>query len=174
MGKFDELITRLASIADSAVISHRAAQHKRIAQKIDDAYAAGSPLAEHWDARLTNWEERMNDALTDVNDNWAEISHGHVVDDAPTGVTPMFAARYAEFASHPQTWVDKDGFVQNLRSVAEHGTGRYPTPVQPSDEDVFQFAKKAFEDREALRSRYRAAPKVMTDEDLIRSLMPPR
>lgn len=170
MGRFDDLITRLARAADSPHISPRAAQHRRISQKIEDAYASGSPHAEHWDARLDNWEERMNEALTDVDDNWAELSGGHVVDDAATGVTPTFAARYAEYIDNPHRWAAPKYFADNLRSVAEHGTGRYPTPLQPSDQDVFEFAKRAFEDREALKARYRASPKVMSAEDLIRRL----
>lgn len=170
MGRFDDLISRLARISESPHISPRAEQHRRISQKIEDAYASGNPRAERWDARLDEWEERMNDALADVNDNWSELSGGHVVDDAATGVTPTMAARYAEYVAAPHRWADPKDFADNLRSVAEHGTGRYPTPLQPSNEDVFEFAKRAFEDREALKARYRAAPQVMSAEDLIRKL----
>lgn len=170
MGRFDDLISRLARISESTHISPRAEQHRRISQKIEDAYASGNPRAEQWDARLDEWEERMNDALTDVSDNWAELSGGHVVDDAATGVAPTFAARYADYVDNPGRWAEQKDFVDNLRGVAEHGTGRYPTPLRPSDEDVFEFAKRVFEDREALKARYRAAPQVMSAEDLIRKL----
>jgi hypothetical protein len=170
----DELILRLARAADSPHISPRAAQHKRITAKIEDAYAAGNPRAERWDARLDAWEQRMDDALTDVTDNWSELSGGHAIDDAATGAAQPMAARYAEYVQNPAMFGDREGLIANLRATAEHGTGRYPTPASPSDQDVFDLAKGLFEDRQALRARYRQpAPeglRVMTADELIRRL----
>jgi hypothetical protein len=170
----DDLIQRLAGIAESPHTSPRAAQHQRIAQKIDNAYASGNPRAEQWDSRLAAWQERMDDALTDVGDNWSELSQGHVIDDAATGVAPSMAARYGEYVQNPAMFHNRDSLVTNLRSIAEDGTGRYPTPNQPPDQDVFDLAKGLFEDRQALRDRYRQPSpegmRVITADELLRRL----
>jgi hypothetical protein len=176
MGKLDDLILRLARASDSPHMSPRAAQHQRITKKIEDEYARGNlDRATRWDERLTGWEERMDDALADVEDNWSEMSGGQVIDDAATGVSPAMAARYAEHLSGPGSFSDRADLVANLRAVAEDGLNRYPTPLQPPDEDVFAFAKQVFEDRQALRDRYRQPPamKVITADELIRRLGTP-
>jgi hypothetical protein len=176
MSKWDDLILRLARAADSPHVSPRAAQHQRIAKKIEGEYARGNlDRAARWDERLTGWEERMDDALADVQDNWSEMSGGRAIDDAATGVSPVMAARYAEHLSDLGSFSDRADLVANLRAVAEDGLSRYPTPRQPSDEDVFAFAKQVFEERQALRDRYRQPPaiKVITVDELIRRLGAP-
>jgi hypothetical protein len=167
-------VIRLAKEAESPHISPRATQHARIAQKIDNAYASGNSRAEQWDARLAAWQEKMDDALTDVGDNWSELSQGHAIDDAATGVAPSMAARYGEYVQNPNMFADRGSLVANLRSIAEDGTARYPTPIQPPEEDVFNLAKGLFEDRQALRARYRqpspVGMRVINADELIRRL----
>ena len=172
MGRYDDLILRLARVSESPHISPRAAQHKRISDKIDAEYARGNfDRAARWDERLSGWEERLDNALNDVEDNWSEMSGGHAIDDAATGVTPVMAARYAEHKSGLGPFTNRADLVQNLRAVAEDGLNRYPTPLQPTDDDVFEFAKRAFEDRQALMDRYRRSPpSVITADELIRRL----
>ena len=168
MGRLDDLILRLAKAADSPHMSPRAAQHQRITAKIEDAYAKGSPRAEHWDARLSRYEENLDDALHGVEGD--EVGRG--VDDSATGASPQFAARYAEYAQDPLRYGARQDLISNLRAVAEDGTGSYPTPRQPSDQDVFEMARQIFEDREALRQRYRQPPhmKVINADELIKRL----
>ena len=156
----DSLILRLADAADSPSLSPRADQYRRISAKIDDAYSKGSPLAENWDARFTRWEENLEDALHGIEGD--EAWRAGNVDDTATGVSPWFAARYAEYAADPLRYDAKKDMVQNLRAVAEDGTGSYPTPRQPLDQDVFEMARQIFEDREALRQRYRHPAKLRT------------
>ena len=171
----DDLIQRLARVAESPHASPRAVQHQRITQKIDNAYASGNPRAEQWDSRLAAWQERMDDALTDVGDNWSELSQGHAIDDAATGVAPSMAARYGEYVQNPAMFHNRESLVANLRAIAEDGTASYPTPKQPPDNDVFDLAKGLFEDRQALRARYRqpASPegmRVISTDELLRRL----
>jgi hypothetical protein len=176
VSKWDDLILRLAQAADSPHPSPRAAQHQRISKKIEDEYARGNlDRAARWDERLAGWEERMDDALSDVEDNWSEMSGGQAVDDAATGVSPVMAQRYADHLSGLGSFSDRADLVANLRAVAEDGLNRYPTPLQPSDEDVFAFAKQVFEDRQALLDRYRRprAMQVITADELIRRLGAP-
>jgi hypothetical protein len=170
MGKYDDLILRLAKVSGSPHLSPRAAQHQRILGKIDNEYARGNwDRAARWDERLDAWEQRMDDALSDVQDNWSEMSGGQAIDDAATGVSPTMAARYADHLSGGGSFADRSALIENLRRVAEDGLGQYPTKLQPADDDVFNFAKQAFEDRQALIRRYRQPPpmRVITADELI-------
>ena len=120
MGRYDDLILRLARVSESPHISPRAAQHKRISDKIDAEYARGNfDRAARWDERLSGWEERLDNALNDVEDNWSEMSGGHAIDDAATGVTPVMAARYAEHKSGLGPFTNRADLVQNLRARSE-------------------------------------------------------
>jgi ketosteroid isomerase-like protein len=171
----DDLILRLAKTADSPHFSPRREQYQRIAKKVEDEYARGNmDRAAKWDERLTGWEDRVDDAMTDVEDNWSEMSQGQEIDDAATGASLPLAARYADHR-HGFGFSDRGDLVANLRAVAEDGLNRYPTPRQPAEDEILDLAKQIFEDRQALRDRYRQPPtmRVITSDELIRRLGPP-
>jgi len=180
MSKWDDLLLRLTAVADgdgyhpswrtgNEMAPRRQGQLQRISQKIDDAYAQGNPRAENWDARLEQHLEAKNDALVDIDDNGSELSGGRGVEDEGTGFTPWAAARYAEYVNGH---LDRGTLVDNLRSQSLHGIDG--PAGSPSDDDVFAFARKVFEDRESLRQRYRAGPapglRVVNQDELIRRL----
>lgn len=169
----DDLIRRLAAEAGSPHTSPRLSQHQRIARKIDAEYARGNlDRAARWDERLTGWEDRVDDAMADVQDNWAEMSGGQAVDDAGTGVALRMAATYGDYVGGIGALANRSDLAANLRAAAEEGLGRYPAPRQPPDNEILEFARQVFEKRQALRDRYHNSPpmQVMTADELIRRL----
>lgn len=170
LGGLDDLIMRLGRAANPSEPGDRL---RRITAKVDDAYASGNlDRAARWDERIERWLENRENAMAQLEADGPEISGGHVVDDAATGVSPWFAARYAEYIQNPQSFAGREGLVDNLRAAAEHGTGNYPTPKRPDDQDVFDAARQIFEDREALRQRYRQpqSMRVIKADELIERL----
>lgn len=156
-----------------------AARHGRISGKIDEAYQRGDfDKAERWDERLDRWQEKKDTALDELDEgDWSdyEPDQGGQVGvtgielEGGTGLGPNAAAVYAEYLDSLKGYGALDGGVQgvadNLQGQAWHsGLGNEGTFVIPPEnvdsQQLFDFAKQQYEQRQALRDRYRAPDKL--------------
>ena len=143
---------------------------ERIGRKIDGAYAAGEyDKAARWDERLEKYLDNRENYEAALVADGPEVSERYAVDDEGTDATLAMAGRYADYISYPGA-IRKEYLVENLREIAQDGTRSWPTPKTPKDEDVFEYARQAFESRQQLREKYRRAKRVVHPDELIKRL----
>lgn len=145
----------LARLFDDAGDAVRKLKFDRVSQKIDEAYESGDfSKAARWDERLERWLDNRENYSAGITSDGPEISGGYFIDDEGTGVSQKMAAAYEDYIRHPDSFASRKDFAENLRGIVEDGTGTWPTPKSPSDEDVISLAREILSGRQALRARY--------------------
>lgn len=145
----------LARLVDDAGDAVRKLKFDRVSQKIDEAYESGDfSRAARWDERLERWLDNRENYSAGIISDGPEISGGYFIDDEGTGVSQKMAAAYEDYIRYPDSFASQEDFAENLRRIAEDGTGSWPTPKSPPDEDVISLAREILGGRQALRAKY--------------------
>jgi len=157
----DPSLQKLYTEAASPHVSPRAAQYKRIADRIDAKYGAGDyDTAARWDERLERWQENTENAVSGLEDGVYLDHYRHPIEDSGTDVSLQLAEAYGDFLSSPLT--NRADAIARMKAIASDALSQ--SAADAAGEDVFDMAQRVFGERQALRERYRA-PKTSASID---------
>ena len=163
----DTALQRLYTEAASPHASPRADQYRRIANKIDEKYGSGDfETAARWDERLERWQDNAENAVSGLEDGVYLDHYRNPIEDSGTGVSLQLAEAYPDVMA--TSYLSRDEAISRLKSIAEDAMQR--NVADAAGEDVFDFAKRVFDERQALRQRYRTSQTSSSIDDLLRRL----
>lgn len=134
---------------DLARVMRKVRRFERLAQEIDLAYERGrfAGLEEKEEEA-----ERLQEELAALFDLYMESPE----EQDPGSLDELLIQTYL----HPELFVDRSGWIENMRETIRMSVSPYDPDLHPSDKDVLAIAEEAVRRRRELISRYRKRPKL--------------